>query len=1360
VPLARALEYHSMVDCRLAGYPITDFLVSCGGVAGASVLCETGFSLVECIKAGIITDLRAAWTAGYRLRECLHSGLLSRQGGQVNETPESDVEFEDDAHGSNGDIEDQKHETEPKKKKQTVLGRAAGAALSLLRPSRKNKEKEASNQVVKTTPQLAQHLPKRARKQATGEWVSAAVLARLAGFEMSEIKAEGLVTSALQARDFGFSATEAKDASFTLAECLRAGYSELRHAKTALCCGFSPVECREAGLIKTPQEARDAGFDLSQAMSAGFTLRELWQAGFIRCTSDLLAAGASEVEMQLFLQQLAKEVSDELAKDRALGNPTGLREIADRLDFLQGVDINVYKSCLEVIKAAIDSELKNAQLDSLLFKEGKFEEAVKLHKTLRNARDLLQGHVKILDTTSRLIHEGFAKLVDKTKDEICDDDVDRCQAVKTLGLQALASVYTVKDSLVGEFEDFVNQKLAYLSDWTTNTVWPGLMDDLEARSIVSSSAESSSKVLAFDIVENRRRRGHYAVLGVDRGADKRMLFRARNDLAQKLHPDKAANGASDKIMVEAMTYVNSAYDTLSDAEMRQEYDRHLNETTDTSSIPPRSRPMRFKRVAFKLIKQYQVAFYLNIGKAFCKYFSSQFSVGAVSFDYLRIIGIHVQAFTAVEGEIGRAAKSVRENIAGFAMYKAADYNKKAGGVTVEHAIGVFRIKKLGTVYQARLSTIDQAFRGYGDEHNTLFNEFIRQAGAAASHHGVGTHWLEMSLRDKAKALASKLDPRRLYKDPRTVGALMAVVAVQWTKSMLRKSRGVRPEDIRHDSLWMPHNTQLLGTFAMLGLAANEDIKNHLIRCGTGEGKSVCLGLTAAMFALLGMEVYVASYNERLSRRDHTLFSPLFIDLGVDARISYSTIKAVIGKMLVNGTLPDLRGLTSAYLRSKSISGDQQNLVFESAVLLVDEVDVLLGDGYYGSTFNPVVNLEAEDLFIYMWDNRRRFQEPNIDNHQIIRELRRSDACRRFLTTYPRMTGALLEVMLRRMLEDIKLFVGTQPPIGYKYVKDTRFKRIGHLEANEGGTSWVMDYGPKTQFARILEFGRDCGGLAYGLPCGKLLYSEIPLKFPIILGLTATLPSESYAPLLTGYDFVYQSHLPSTFDKKKPMIHRPSLVTSKSEFFERIARDSQAREAVVIILEDKAMITDCREFLLNSGTLAGVAVLHEEDDDLRDEDIASAIELASSSGTVTLASAAFARGTDFPACDHRVSRDGGVLVLDTVPWPSRADEEQAMGRSGRQDDPGQYKQLWLFDRVEAIWGKQTAHNLLEVSQDPSGAATAKWAVIVDQVRQQQETAKCTQMRKNNDAFRPDHDLSLQLPQYLARNDISLLLPNAS
>ncbi len=90
----------------------------------------------------------------------------------------------------------------------------------------------------------------------------------------------------------------------------------------------------------------------------------------------------------------------------------------------------------------------------------------------------------------------------------------------------------------------------------------------------------------------------------------------------------------------------------------------------------------------------------------------------------------------------------------------------------------------------------------------------------------------------------------------------------------------------------------------------------------GERKSILLGGVACVLALLGYEVYCASYSQHLSTRDYEAFCPLFELLVISTRIKYSTLTG-LAESLVNQN-GNVRDLSSELLLEKVLIDSEKS----------------------------------------------------------------------------------------------------------------------------------------------------------------------------------------------------------------------------------------------------------------------------------------------------------------------------------------------------------------------------------------------------------------------------------------------------
>ena len=291
-------------------------------------------------------------------------------------------------------------------------------------------------------------------------------------------------------------------------------------------------------------------------------------------------------------------------------------------------------------------------------------------------------------------------------------------------------------------------------------------------------------------------------------------------------------------------------------------------------------------------------------------------------------------------------------------------------------------------------------------------------------------------------------------------------------------------------LLKPHNIQV---FTVLLLFLRDT--NHLMQVRTGEGKSIILGATATLLGLLGFRVHCVCFSEYLSDRDSKLFADTFRAFSVTKRIKYSTINEYT-EAVARDAHGSIRNMTLELIKSKSktLSNTPQlpTVAQDREILLVDEVDVLFGEHFYGKTINPAVHLqepEIQEILQMVWEHRGRVN------------VQATSPYARLLKKYPGW-NLLFDTAIKQMVSESKTYQSKD------YTFDPKGDRIG--VKNLDGISYnTVSYG--LTFAHFEEYkaGRlknlgaamqRVGGMIIG--CGSLSYAKIsPWR---ISGLSGTL----------------------------------------------------------------------------------------------------------------------------------------------------------------------------------------------------------------------------------------------------------------
>ena len=195
-----------------------------------------------------------------------------------------------------------------------------------------------------------------------------------------------------------------------------------------------------------------------------------------------------------------------------------------------------------------------------------------------------------------------------------------------------------------------------------------------------------------------------------------------------------------------------------------------------------------------------------------------------------------------------------------------------------------------------------------------------------------------------------------------------------------------------------------------------------------------------------------------------------------------------------------------------------------------------------------------------------------------------------------------------------------------------------------------------------------------IACGSFSYSEIPLKFDSILGISGTVETISnyQRSIIYGeYGFAYETYIPSVFGQNnlKWSTTENLYVENKNDYQQRIRKlidnslqgNLGGQRAVLVFFKDEKELMDFYNSSIISDIRGKVNYVTEQ---ASLEEVSAAVKKATHAGAITLLTRAFSRGTDFIILDEIVKSNGGTCTIQTFVSESASEEVQIKGRSAR------------------------------------------------------------------------------------------------
>ncbi|XP_055545975.1 uncharacterized protein LOC129730570 [Wyeomyia smithii] len=534
----------------------------------------------------------------------------------------------------------------------------------------------------------------------------------------------------------------------------------------------------------------------------------------------------------------------------------------------------------------------------------------------------------------------------------------------------------------------------------------------------------------------------------------------------------------------------------------------------------------------------------------------------------------------------------------------------------------------------------------------------------------------------------------------------------------------------------PHCVQILCILRLLSIdRATDGVINHLAQVLTGQGKSLVLGLTAALLALTGHKTRVVCYNEYLVTRDEQDFQQFFSMFRIGNRIIYGTFEDMANHLIapvINGERMGMRDLLTKMLLGNDQS--KKELATENmsnSVLLIDEVDVFFTAEFFGNVYLPCTRLTLPGLNLIqeeIWNIVLRSKTDNEREvaHTIYRfitleKMKGVEEFHNFINNekhYNMLTrcGKLTSERFtnKKLFDDhLKAMISCAVHVRDLPVenwKDYKLSERGTILYNRKGkyvNYCLNSYYPVFNYFRlrgsnfVTTVGTEINYGYLNLECGSISYAILPKCYPLILGVSGTLSALNQCEKQTIenlYNISKTSIMPTFFGGSNLRFNQSAdfrVLNSLSEWeaaiFARVNAILGENRSVLVFFDSETPLNRFHAEYCGQFDRLNVLTVNTEQ-----ALMSQYIDEAGVAKTITLATAAMGRGVDYKS-SVAIEKHGGLHVIQTFFSLDVKEETQIMGRTARKDNRGSYELIVCQQHLNGLCATPTVYSNLQASR---------------------------------------------------------------
>lgn len=475
---------------------------------------------------------------------------------------------------------------------------------------------------------------------------------------------------------------------------------------------------------------------------------------------------------------------------------------------------------------------------------------------------------------------------------------------------------------------------------------------------------------------------------------------------------------------------------------------------------------------------------------------------------------------------------------------------------------------------------------------------------------------------------------------------------------------------------MPHDTQLLALLAII--EHPEEMKGRLAKINTGEGKTLLIAMLSAYFVCLGQypdletrygDVFTS--NDYLARVAEAKFSPFYNVFGITSSfIHQNSTQKDFHAQILYGTASSFAfarmrdGLYNAKLCYSRRSSTEPLSVRPYDVAIADEVDVLLIDEA-NSSANMAIPVDEDIGWVYGAVLEQIDEDPDISTDKLREQLAQFENGK-----YVEQVHEFDDERLDEWLKRAKHALTWKESVDFVRKTVTKTLLNGEVIKREEAVIIARVTGRKKEGSRwedhsFLEARLGIPVRIESLTAASFSPANYFAQYRHLFGVTGTMGEKVEQKEVEKHYLIEPIVIPPHKPSQRKMLS-PEVTFTKENHYQQLLRHiAEMRQAGRPILILFNSIESSEAF---AKELVSKHVPHHLLNDIQEVNEDYIVKRAGQPGSVTIATNAAGRGTDF-ILPETCKKAGGLRSLFAEFDETERSEEQGFGRCARQGEKG-------------------------------------------------------------------------------------------